>query len=185
MWITVNYTLRGKLYSFSPSLGWLKSKKVDSPIVDTSPVKVENAAEKLVHNLECINNPYKAAKPEQTYCCMTNRYIRLYGLLLVWCSKHCYPILYLLSYLRLNIYDSGEDACNVFCRIHPSKQEILCLSRSVFVATTSRRFKSEGTMVVGALLPSHSLHAWVMENGKNVCKNDVYWTNYRPLAFMN
>lgn len=185
MWITVNYTLRGKSYSFLPLLGLLRSKKVSARIVDASPVEVKNASGKLALNLECINNPYKASKPEKSGFNKINKYARLYVLLLIWCARHCYPILYLLSYLRLRIYDSGEDACNVFCKIHPSKQDVLCLPRSVFMATTSRRFKSEGTMIIGAMLPSHSLHAWVMENGKNVYWNDAYWTNYRPLAFMN
>ncbi len=184
MWITSNYSLRGKLYSFSPFFGWLRSKKVIYWGIDSSPLKVDSALEKLKNNLACINDPYKASKPSVSYCKKINILIRLYGLLLIWCSRNCYPILYLLSYLRLSLYDSGEDANNVFCIIHPAKQDILCLSRSVFIATTSRRFKSEGILVIGAMLPSHSLHAWVMENGKNVCKTDVYWTNYRPLAFM-
>lgn len=185
MWKTQRYNFRDRSYSFIPSMGWMRSNTVAPSRAFVCEIHIPDIPEKCCDNLRCVNHPYNVCgqmpcKDEPA----VKWHIKLYGRLLIWLSLHFYPLLYLFSYLRLNVYEDGTVSSEVFSKIHPADQHILCLSRSVFIATTSRRFKSHGTMFVGAMLPSRSLHAWVMEDGCNVCKGDVYWTNYTPLAIM-
>ena len=185
MWKTRQYTLRDRSYSFIPMTGWMRSKSVVSSGAFAGEVVFTDIPEKCCENLRCVNHPYDAGRQKQCEGEFIVKWpIKMYGRFLIWLSAHFYPLLYLLSFLRLDIYEGGAVSAKAFSQIHPANQHILCLSRSVFIATTSKRFKSHGTMFVGAMLPTHALHAWVMEDGCNACSWDVYWTNYTPLAIM-
>ena len=108
-----------------------------------------------------------------------------YALVLVWTSKHCYPIVYILSHLRLNIFENAQQASWVFQQITQGyQQKLLCLPRSVFVATTSKRFKEHGTLYIGVFLPSRNMHAWIIEDNMQTDEWDNYWILYQPLIMM-
>lgn len=185
MWKTRRHNLRDKCYSFVPVTGWMYSKPIAFSKACFAKIDIPSVPEKCIKNLQCVNNPFLVPRPQNEITDLPlNICLRLYGRLLIWLSRHFYPMLYLMSFLRLNIFRNGTDAARAFALIEPKNQHILCLSRSIFIATTSRKFKMHGTLFIGALLPSRSLHAWVMENGANVCAGDVYWTNYTPLAIM-
>ncbi len=111
--------------------------------------------------------------------------IKLYAALLVWSAKHCYPFIYILSYLRLCIYEDAQQASWAFqqCTMG-NQQKLLCLPRSIFIATTSMRFKEHGTMYIGIFLPSRNMHAWVIEDSLQTDGWDNYWILYQPLIMM-
>lgn len=191
MWSTKSYILRNKKYSFIPILGWTRSKFTEYITLIPSKVTFPSAPFKCNLNIENVNEPYRIKETETVnsadsidlpYC--PSKLITLYAKLLIWLSSHCYPLLFIASFLRLNLFSNGKIASEIFRKIHPNNQNILCLARSIFIATTSRNFVSDGTLFIGAFLPTHSLHAWVMEKGQNVCSYDKYWTNYVPLSIM-
>jgi hypothetical protein len=61
-------------------------------------------------------------------------------------------------------------------------QKVLCLPRSLFAARMSRKFADSGVILIGAFLPSRSLHAWVIEDGIQPDPTDRQWTNFKPVA---
>ena len=111
--------------------------------------------------------------------------VKVYGYILVWCARYCYFLLYLLSLLRLDLFEDAQQASCAFQQAtHKKKQNLLCLPRSVFIATTSRRFKEHGTMYIGVFWPSRNLHAWVIEDKLQTDEWDNSWILYQPLIMM-
>ncbi len=66
--------------------------------------------------------------------------------------------------------------------IFPDKQDDLCLPRALFAASTSELFPQNGVILIGAFLPSRSMHAWLIEDGQQPDPYDAIWINYEPLA---
>jgi len=56
-----------------------------------------------------------------------------------------------------------------------------CLQRSLTVAKTSKNFKKNGVLFIGAQLPLKSLHAWIIEDNVQPDRHDRQWINYKPL----
>jgi hypothetical protein len=75
-------------------------------------------------------------------------------------------------------------AAIAFFRNHTSRsqQNSLCLPRSLFAASTSRRFKASGVLFIGVFLPSRAMHAWIIENACQPDADDSMWINFRPVA---
>ena len=61
-------------------------------------------------------------------------------------------------------------------------QNDLCLPRSLFAASTSKKFKDKGVVFIGVTLPSKSMHAWVIEDGMQPDPYDTMWINFQPVA---
>jgi hypothetical protein len=62
------------------------------------------------------------------------------------------------------------------------RQDTLCLSRSLFAASTSKRFADAGVLFIGVFLPSRCMHAWIIEDGRQPDCQDSMWVNFRPVA---
>ena len=111
--------------------------------------------------------------------------VRCYAKLLVWTARYCYPLIYLLSHLRLDIFKNAQQASWAFQQIlQKEQQNLLCLPRSIFIATTSKRFREHGTMYIGVFLPSRNMHAWVIEDNMQTDGLDNNWILYQPLIMM-
>ena len=135
---------------------------------------------------EEIVNPFivhcRSAKSNEV---RITRFSRVYVEVLLWAAKHCYLLIYILSHLRLKVYDDAQQASRVFQQCTKGEQQkLLCLSRSIFIATTSKRFKEHGTMYIGIFLPSRNMHAWVIEDNLQTDEWDNYWILYQPLIMM-
>lgn len=83
------------------------------------------------------------------------------------------------------IFSDAGDANLAFRKIIGGKQNLLCLPRAIFIATTSKKFKKYGTMFIGCFFPSRNLHAWVIEENMQADIFDKYWILYTPVAKMN
>jgi hypothetical protein len=81
------------------------------------------------------------------------------------------------------IFKNSRDAV-FFFENHPSgvSQNVLCLSRTLFAAKTSQTFSRFGVILIGAFLPSRLMHAWIIEDGRQVDPYDRIWTQYRPVG---
>lgn len=132
-----------------------------------------------------ILNPFLLQKREVDRIPTITAFAKIYAKLLVFLCKYCYPIAYLLSFCRLNLYANAGEANMAFRNIIRNKpQKILCLSRSIFIATTSAKFKHSGTMFIGCFFPSRHMHAWVIEEGMHADVYDNGWIMYTPVAMM-
>ena len=146
----------------------------DPPKRDSRPLPEEITKAFLVYQRRVKSNEVKISSIS-----------KIYAHFLVWAARYCYPLIYLLSHLRLNIYDDAQQASWVFQQcIKGKQQKLLCLSRSIFIATTSKRFKEHGTMYIGIFLPSRNMHAWVIEDNLQTDEWDNYWILYQPLIMM-
>lgn len=185
MFLHLAISYKEKNYKFMPLWGFLCCPKRE-----TSSNKLKRyirKKEKLKRNLDVVSNPYNAhiVRGDRSKETRIPSIIRWYAKLLVWLYENFYFGLYLLSRLRLNLYDNSVEATDVFCEIiKGKKQKTLCLPRSIFAATTSKLFSKKGTLFIGVFLPSHHMHAWVIEEDKNSCRYDTKWINFTPVSVM-
>lgn len=85
------------------------------------------------------------------------------------------------SSIKSPIHNDSREAVVAF-RKNISNQKDLCLPRSLYAAKTSRLFSGSGVIMIGAALPSRSMHAWVIEDGNLVDSNDREWLHHLPVA---
>lgn len=167
----------GDKYIFSPVFGFTYS---------VGCTKVESEEEHNVPNdLKYVKNPFLLHNRAMKQCPRITVFVELYARMLVWCWRHCYPLIYMMSHLRLSIFETAGDANLAFRKILTGrKQSVLCLPRSIFIATTSKRFKEHGTMFIGCFFPSRHMHAWVVEDGMHSDVFDTQWIMFTPLVMM-
>lgn len=173
MIVNFDVTYNGHVLLFSKWFGITYLAK-DNQSFDNRPLPEEIAKPFLVHQRRVESIEVKISS-----------YSKIYAHFLVWAARYCYPVIYLLSHLRLNVYDDAQQASHAFQQATKDKQQkLLCLPRSVFIATTSKRFKEHGTMYIGIFLPSRNMHAWVIEDNLQTDEWDNYWILYQPLIMM-
>lgn len=185
MYIEISAFLRKKLYKFNPWFGILYSRNCSESRFNINLPKYNSS--KLHKKISLVLNPFKVAQTPQINQKnhKDSKLIILYAKTLLWCYNHFYFGLFLLSHLRLKIYDNAADASDSFCRIVGYKnQKVLCLPRSIFSATTSKKFSKHGCLFIGAFLPSRHMHAWVIEENYNSWRYDMQWINYIPISVM-
>lgn len=137
------------------------------------------------HFQTLVKNPYHLLKRERGDCPPISGFARIYARLLVFLWKHCYPGIWLLSHCRFSLFKDAGEANLAFREIlKNSNQNILCLPRSVFIATTSSRFKKNGALFIGCFFPSRHLHAWVIEDRMHADIFDHQWIMFTPLVMM-
>lgn len=135
--------------------------------------------------LRYIKNPFLVNSRKYTRVPHIPRYMVCYAHILVFLWKYCYPLIYIISHFRFSVFDDAGEANLAFREILKGKnQRILCLPRSIFIATTSKRFSKHGAMFIGCFFPSRHMHAWVIEDGMPADIYDNQWTLFRPLAMM-
>lgn len=185
MYHIIRQEFRTKYYFYLPFLGLLVSRRRKSG-------KPERCRKLAVHEksqkaMASIINPFTIT-PTPKSCIASieiQRWVKAYAYALVWLYRHFYFGLYLASHLRFNKFENSVIATDIFCRILKAEnQDLLCLPRSIFAATTSKRFKNEGAMFIGVFLPSRQMHAWVIEDQCNSWRDDAIWINYTPVSIL-
>lgn len=181
--ICLNNQFKNKTYRFLPLFGCLISRKQRHLNTEA---KVRNFDGKVQDSLRVVENPFviRKRKSKNMNHIEFGKWIIMYAKTLIWLYNNFYIGLILVSKLRTNIYANAEEAVEAFCKIHPYNQNKLCLPRSIFVATTSKRFKKEGVLFIGVMHPSRHMHAWIIEDGENPYKYDTIWTNFSPVALI-
>lgn len=179
--IHINCQFQGKRYYLNTFTGWLISKKIKEQNIHWD--LANKKAKKLFH---IVQNPFLTKKWEQDIFkpVKISKSVQRYAEFLIWLNKYFHMGLFLAKYLRLNIFENAQIAAKVFCKCHPRDQKILCLPRSIFIATTSKNFKKNGAMFIGIFLPSKHMHAWIIEDEQNPCRFDTIWTNFTPMVMM-
>jgi hypothetical protein len=89
------------------------------------------------------------------------------------------------SSLRVPLFPDSGSAISWFNSHTPeSQRDRLCLPRSLFAAKTSITFPSLGAVIIGTMLPTNSLHAWVIEENRQPDDLDNSWICYQPIAVL-
>lgn len=186
MYVNITSNFRGKKYRFNNIFGFLRSSLSRSGGVYTLAVD-DTKSEKTRRFMDLAENPYllsPSVSKVSVDLAEIPKYLCAYAKLLVWAHKHFYPLVWCLSHLRIGYFSSAIDATDAFFMIVKGNQNEMCLPRSVFAATMSRRFKKEGAMFVGVFHPSRRLHAWVIEGDCIAYRNDSIWINFTPVSIL-
>lgn len=179
MYITLPHIFKGQTFRFNRWFGWLTAQE---PTGNEELVLSTEAAKRL----SPVENPFLTKQANKSEPAVKpSKFSIFYARMLVFLCRHAYVLAHLFSYLRLGLFPNAVCAADAFrIATKGEKQNLLCLPRSIFIATTSRCFKSCGAMFIGVFLPSHNMHAWVIEDNVVADQYDTYWTLYTPLLMM-
>lgn len=85
--------------------------------------------------------------------------------------------------IQCPLFDSTHEALSAIGELPEERgdRDASCLTRALVAAKVSRSFTSRGVVLIGALLESEDMHAWIIEDGTQPDPNDRDWVNYRPL----
>lgn len=181
MYYSIKIYFDGRCYKYVPLLGRVLSYSSLSHNSDHNSIKILRIKEIMAP----VDNPFLL---EYRGCASVEHvsiFIREYAKLLVFSYRHCYLLFFLLSFLRFPVFDDAGVSNMVFRSIfNQDKQTSLCLPRSVFIATTSKRFNKHGAMFIGVFLPTRNMHAWVIEDNSVADVFDYTWTMYTPISIL-
>ena len=178
MIIHPHLVFKGKSYHFNRFFGILQSKKCS----EQNTFFIRDC--KKTNNVDAILNPYDVIHIEGEVSESYSRWVIFYARLLVWLSANCYILAIIIANLRLNVFDTAQIANDAFYKCIKGNQRELCLPRALFISSTSKQFKSNGSMFIGVYLPTHNMHAWVMENGACADNYDTLWIDYTPILIV-
>ncbi len=169
----------GEKYKFNSFFGFLYS------ITGYEKEPNRNSLQDGCQYQKLVLNPFLLKKRDISATPKISAFAKIYAHILLFLWKYCYPLLWLLSYCRFSIYQDAGEANIAFRKIFKNaNQNILCLPRSIFIATTSARFKKHGVMFIGCFFPSRHMHAWVIEDGKHADIYDYSWIMFTPVSMM-
>lgn len=141
-----------------------------------------------LEKLNFVNNPYLLC-PFQVVSkkpALYKWYIKSYANILIFLNRYSFYLLRLFSKINIPVFDNATEAILAFRDSTKNKnQSDLCLPRSLFAASTSKRFKKNGTVYIGVFLPSRSMHAWVIEDNVQPDPYDNMWINFQPVALLS
>jgi hypothetical protein len=143
--------------------------------------------EKIIEALAICMNPYSLTKPKleikKKSSHINKLILRLYYNLLINVSKYNFGLGTFCSNIGQPVFDNASDSILFFRNEKPGTiQNNLCLSRSIFAASTSKLFKDKGVIFIGVLLPTTLMHAWIIEDSKQPDQSDNMWINFQPVA---
>lgn len=142
--------------------------------------------QKVINALGYCNSPYNLTKCESRGIKKTineNNILKIYANFLTTINKLNFGLGRFCSNIGQPVFDNATDSILFFRKNKPGViQNDLCLPRSLFAGSTSKLFKQKGVIFIGVLLPSNSMHAWIIEDCKQPDPLDNMWTNFQPVA---
>ena len=151
-----------------------------------------NFSKKISKSLHFCNQPYSLnQKPIESKATSAEPKINLPLL-----SKRASQVVYLcranlfwlaykyISFLKPSFEDSSQAIAFFRQQVYSAPQDNLCLPRSLFAASASKRFAESGVIVIGVFLPTRNMHAWIIEDGRQPDSHDSMWINFRPVAMI-
>jgi hypothetical protein len=168
------------LYYFEPVLGALLRKRSENQ----KPKTTNHDVKKVKTCLACCTNPYLLKKTSvQLHPSNSCFFLIWYVKSLVWLCKYSFLIGRIWSRLGFGYFVTSEEAIQFFRKCFSgSIQNDLCYPRTLFAASMSKKFKENGVIFIGVFLPSNTMHAWIIEDGKIADPYDGIWLNFQPVA---
>jgi hypothetical protein len=175
--VSLDISFEGRTYSLHKVGGFLYSSS-------SSKKKVSSYSDKIENILNLIDYPYSIYLPKST-ATEHSKLFKLYAFVLTFLTRLNFKLGILCSRIKLRKFKNSTEAILFFRHQLTSKnQSELCLARCMFAASTSKLFKEKGAIIIGAFLPTNSLHAWVVENGVIADPFDHIWVNYKPISII-
>jgi len=173
------YKFDGLIYFISPLTGNLVISKSD---MTTSKIKTVTKI-----NIRLNDNPYELKSLNSIYEAPLNennmKNLNLHNNRLLWLGNKRFVLSCLYSRISANFFENTIEAFDHIAKlaIHREKKGKICLQRALLAAKTSKSFKKNGTLFIGAQLPTGIMHAWIIENGIQPDRQDREWIMYKPL----
>ena len=173
---SLNITFENQTFEFNKYFGILNYKEntnKNSPAIDY----------KVFKYLYKNNNPYILKKTIIESNSINKKCVIIYGFLLIKIVKYSFFLGKQFLYFRLNKFESSSESISYFRNfINKNEQNDLCLPRTFFAATTSKKFRENGVIFIGVFLPTKLMHAWIIESGELADQFDDIWINFQPVA---
>lgn len=173
------YEFEGSYYFISPLTGNLieSKKKVSTPNLNQN-IK---CAEKL-NNEPYTLNPLTHSIDTKIYKKKIEK-VSQYNRVLMKLGNSKFFLSCMYSRFRKPIFENTTLAFDHISKIdiHKEMKGKLCLQRSLLAAKTSKSFKKNGVLFIGAQLPTGVMHAWIIEDKKQPDRQDREWIMYKPL----
>jgi hypothetical protein len=155
------------------------------------PIETKISSALLANSLSYCENPYLLEpicdshfkKPTHININKLNKYNKIF--MLLGNKRFLFSVLYscINSPLFINTMEAYDNIS--FLDTHIENYDTLCLQRALLAAKTSKTFKKNGTLFIGATLPTWNMHAWIIEGNIQPDRNDRIWIMYRPLLAIN
>lgn len=177
--ISLSISSSGFHYSLEPFSGLLLSRR------GKRTYQTSRYTPKLDFFLGLNNQPYKLSfnSFEKKSIINRNSLLDFYAVLLTKFVKLNFTLGKVLTVFGRSSFSNSNEAIAYYKKhIYPNQQNDLCLSRTLFAAATSKKFKESGVIFIGVFLPSKSMHAWIIEDGAHADPEDTIWLNYQPVA---
>lgn len=173
------YEYEGSYYFISPFTGNLieSKKKISTP----------NLNQKIKCAETCNNDPYKLTPLTYNSDIKISQKkiekISYYNRILMGLGNGRFLLSCIYSRLRKPIFENTVLAFDYISNvdIHEEKKGKICLQRTLLAAKTSKSFKKNGVLFIGAQLPTGVMHAWIIEDKKQPDRRDREWIMYKPL----
>jgi hypothetical protein len=172
----------GAWWSISPLTGSLLRHELAPK---TTPVASLPSA--VIDALSRCHNPFTCAPGSAPAHRIPNRQsiatlVRLHNRLLAIGNRNFFVSLAYASFAK-PLFEQTSEAFAAIAQLPRQKTERtnLCLQRSLLAVKTSRSFRKQGVLFIGAHLESFDMHAWIIEGGSQPDDEDREWINYRPL----
>ena len=173
------YKFENQYFYISPLTGNL--------VVSHQKINQINFAKQLKNNIWYNDFPYKLDPLTSISFEVLNETIlsklKKYNNNLLWLGNKNFFLSCLYSRLNIPIFENTVSAFDHIAelKIHKEMKGKICLQRSLLAAKTSNSFKKNGTLFIGAQLPTGIMHAWIIENGIQPDRQDREWIMYKPL----
>jgi hypothetical protein len=175
----LSYEFEDSHYFISPFTGNL--------MVSKSKIHKPNLNQQISNAIWLNDNPYNLtslSSYSDIAISQTNmQKLMAYNKKLMWLGNKRFLISCIYSRLRIPIFENTVDAFDYISNIniHQENKGKICLQRSLLAAKTSKSFKKNGTLFIGAQFPTGIMHAWIIENGIQPDRQDREWIMYKPL----
>lgn len=154
--------------------------------VTDTPVFMFNINDKIKKALWYCDNPYELNQIDNISAELNNYLIsklKIYNKRLIWLNNKRFLLSCIYSRISVPLFNNTVQAFDFIAElnIHKEKKGKICLQRSLLAAKISKSFKKNGTLFIGAQLPTGVMHAWIIENGIQPDRQDREWIMYKPL----
>ena len=141
---------------------------------------------KIKESLHLINHPYEVEwNPEPSKSeldCTTAKKIERYNKKLFKLGNTNFFLSILYSYLSKHHFKTTHCAFSYISNLKDHEYgSNSCFQRCLLVAKTSKSFKKNGILYIGAELATFNMHAWIIEGNSQPDIADRVWINYRPM----
>jgi hypothetical protein len=147
---------------------------------------VVNIPYQVTNALKFCDNPYLCQYPNVAYFNNDEKFLKIksFHKNFMNLGNRNYFLTMLYSSLRKPLFENTVEAFSYISKIpeQVNNGNKLCLQRSFMALKTSKSFQeNKGVLFIGALLPSGTMHAWIIEKGFQPDIPDRDWILYKPL----